>query len=275
MAPRGTMPGKKSLSASGEVWLNRGGENLLDESRMALLDKIAETGSITKAGKAVGISYRTAWLTIDHLNSISDLPLVDRTTGGKAGGGTRLTEHGRNLLDVYRAIQAEHRKYLGRLRDGIHDFDRFLHLTRKISLKTSARNQLFAHVESIRTQGLAAHVVLRLKGPDRLTSEITVDGLESLGLREGDDVYALIKANWISLSPARGPKRKPDENALKGKIISLDRRETTAEVVTRLNGGSNLVSVVPLSDIREMGLAEGKAVLAVFHASNVILGVAR
>ena len=269
------MSGKKSLSASGEVWLNRGGENLLDESRMALLDKIAETGSITKAGKAVGISYRTAWLTIDHLNSISDLPLVDRTTGGKAGGGTRLTEHGRNLLDVYRAIQTEHRKYLDRLRVGIHDFDRFLHLTRKISLKTSARNQLFAQVESIRTEGLAAHVVLRLKGPDRLTSEITLDGLESLGLREGDDVYALIKANWISMSPARGRKRKPDENALKGKIISLDRRETTAEVVTRLNGGSNLVSVVPLSDIREMGLAEGKAVLAVFHASNVILGVAR
>jgi molybdate transport system regulatory protein len=243
---------------------------------MALLEKIAETGSITKAGKAVGISYRTAWLTVDHLNAISDRPLVDRTTGGKAGGGTRLTEHGQSLLRVYRTIQAEHQKYLDRLREGIHDFDRFLHLTRKISLKTSARNQLFAHVESIRTEGLAANVVLRLKGTDKLKSEITVDGLESLGLRKGEEVYALIKANWISLAPpVRGDKRIPDENALKGMIISLNRMKTTAEVVTQLKGGSHLVSLVPLQDVKDMALAEGKHVVARFKASNVILGVAR
>ena len=99
------MSGKKPFSAAGQIWLSRNGENVLNESRMALLEKIAETGSITKAGKAVGISYRTAWITVDHLNNISDNPLVERTAGGKSGGGTRLTEHGLNLVKVYRAIQ--------------------------------------------------------------------------------------------------------------------------------------------------------------------------
>jgi molybdate transport system regulatory protein len=269
------MPGKKSYSATGEVWLSQGGENVLNESRMALLEKIAETGSITKAGKAVGISYRTAWLTVDHLNAISDLPLVDRTTGGKSGGGTRLTLHGQGLLKVYRTIQEEHQKYLSRLREGIHDFDRYLHLTRKISLKTSARNQLFGVVESIKTDALNATVVLGLRGKDRLTSQITVDGLDSLGIRKGEEAYALIKANWISLMPIRDRKKSEFENGLSGKIVSLKKGKTNAEVITQLGGGSNLVAMVSLQTAKDLKLEEGKDFVFAFKASNVILGVAR
>ena len=212
------MAAKKSISAGGQVWLSQGGENVLNESRLALLDQIAKTGSITQAGKAVGISYRTAWLTVDHLNGIADGPLVERTTGGKSGGGTRLTPAGENLLRMYRTLQEEHGIYMRRLREGIHDFDRFLLLTRKISLKTSARNQLFGVVESIRKDALNAVVVLRLKGKDRLTSQITVEGLESLGLVKGDEAYALIKANWIEIYPGRLTRNKAaGETACLGK----------------------------------------------------------
>ncbi|HKP96683.1 MAG TPA: TOBE domain-containing protein [Fibrobacteria bacterium] len=268
------MSGKKPFSAAGQVWLSRDGENVLNESRIALLEKIAETGSITKAGKAVGISYRTAWLTVDHLNDIADRPLVERTAGGKSGGGTRLTGHGEDLLKVYRAIEEEHRKYLERLREGIHDFDRFLRLTRKISLKTSARNQLFGVVESIREEGLTAEVMLRLKGRDRIRSQITVDGLEGLGLREGEDAYALIKANWISLASGRGKAGGPG-NRLPGKVISLRKARSNAEVVTQLRGGSRLVARVSLQSAEDAGLKEGKTVFAGFEPENVILGLAR
>lgn len=277
------MPAKKPFSPAGQLWLSRDGENVLNESRIALLEKIGETGSITKAGKAVGISYRTAWITIDHLNNVSDGPLVDRTAGGKSGGGTRLTAHGLELVKVYRTIQEEHGKYIERLREGIHDFDRFLHLTRKISLKTSARNQLFGVVESIRQDSLHAVVELRLKGKDKVVSRITVEGLESLGLSKGEEAYALIKANWISLAPVRrnlkGKDKRKDkaatENHLMGKIVSLKKGKSNAEVLMRLKGGNILVAMVPLQDIKEMGLAEGKEVIACFHASDIILGVAR
>ena len=88
---------------------------------------------------------------------------------------------------MYRAIQKEHRKYLDRLREGSHDFDRFLQFARKFSLKISARNQLFGVVESIRKNALTALVVLRLKGKDKIVSQITLEGLEGLGLRKGEE----------------------------------------------------------------------------------------
>src|SRR5689334_4226565 len=108
--PGRRMAAKKPLRASGQIWLGRSGdgavaapaETALTETRLALLEKIAETGSITQAGKAVGISYRTAWLTVDHLNGLSDGPLVERTVGGKSGGGTRLTPEGESLVKVFR-----------------------------------------------------------------------------------------------------------------------------------------------------------------------------
>jgi molybdate transport system regulatory protein len=293
------MTSKKTISAGGQVWLSQGGENVLNESRLALLDQIAKTGSITKAGKAVGISYRTAWLTVDHLNGIADGPLVERTTGGKSGGGTRLTPAGENLLRMYRTLQEEHGLYMQRLREGIHDFDRFLHLTRKIALKTSARNQLFGVVESIRKDALNAVVVLRLKGKDRLTSQITVEGLESLGLKKGEEAYALIKANWITVSAGRpdgagkpaAAKSSADkarirdeaagENRLSGKIVSVKKGAGNAEVLLQLAGGLNLTAMVPAGRLEELAAgkgpkaAEGGAAIAFFKASNVILGVAR
>jgi molybdate transport system regulatory protein len=263
----------KPFIATGQIQLSRDGENVLNESRMDLLEKIAETGSITRAGKAVGISYRTAWLTVDHLNAIADKPLVERQTGGKSGGGTRLTAHGEDLLKVYRTMREEHGKYLERLREGIGDFDRFLNLTRKISLKTSARNQMFGVVESVRKDALSATVVLKLKGGDRIVSEITFEGLEGLGLRAGEEAYALIKANWISIAPARSKAKAG--NALAGKIVSVKKDGARAEVVAQLKGGTLLVAAVTARGFNASGLAEGSAGILSFEASNVILGVAR
>jgi molybdate transport system regulatory protein len=269
------MTPKEPFIATGQIWLSRDGENVLNESRMDLLEKIAETGSITRAGKAVGISYRTAWLTVDHLNAIADSPLVERKTGGKSGGGTRLTAHGEGLLKVYRTMREEHGKYLERLREGVRDFDRFLSLARKISLKTSARNQMFGVVESVRKDALSATVVLKLKGGDKIVSEITFEGLEGLGLRAGEEAYALIKANWIAPAPARGKPKAGEGNALAGKIVSIKKDGRRAEVVARLKGGALLVAAVPVRKADAFGLAEGSAVILSFEASNVILGVAR
>jgi molybdate transport system regulatory protein len=287
------MPRKASLTAAAQFRIDAGGENLLDDTRMALLERIAETGSITRAGKAVGISYRTAWLAVDQLNGLSERPLVERAAGGKSGGGTRLTPHGESLLKMYATLREEHGKYLDRLRSGIRDFDRFLRLTRKFALKTSARNQLFGTVESIRKHALSATVVLRLKAGERIVSRITLEGLEGLGLKRGDEAFALIKANWIGLDPDRPGKpgkrmlsdkaeaatRKGsdggDANLLKGRIVSLKRGDGSSEALLCLKGGTGLVAVAPMLPIRNPKLEVGKHAWARFLASNVILGVAR
>lgn len=274
------MANSEKLQPVGQLWLSRDGENVLGDSRVALLEQIAATGSITQAGKAVGISYRTAWLAVDQLNHLAGEPLVESSAGGKSGGGARLTTYGETWVKVYRALQREHEQYLDRLREGIRDFDRFLQLTRKLSLKTSARNQLFGTVETILKTELKAAVFLRLKGGDKIHSEITLEGLESLGLRVGEEAYALIKANWISITPyvpTQKSRRNPSEkdNALRGKVMALKSGKERVEAVLRLVGGHTLIAALPAKTVKAMALAEGEEVFGNFAASDVILGVAR
>lgn len=273
------MPSKKtsrtnSFSPSGELWLNQDGRDLLGESRIRLLEAIDKTGSITQAAKAAGISYKTAWDTLDLLNNLSNPPLMESATGGKKGGGSRLTEHGRELLKIYGVLRSEHEKYLNRLRLGFKDFDRFFKLSRSFSLKTSARNQLAGTVASIKRSPLNAEVALNLKGKDRIISHITLGGLENLGLRKGEDAYALIKANWISLAPLSSKSSSLFENRLQGKIELLREDAGHAEIVLRLKGGNTLVAAMTRKEAQKLKLGEGMEATALFKASDVILGVA-
>jgi molybdate transport system regulatory protein len=69
-----------------------------------LLDAIAETGSISGAARAMGMSYRRAWLLVDTMNSCFRSPLVSTAKGGVEGGGASLTATGRRVLEEYRAL---------------------------------------------------------------------------------------------------------------------------------------------------------------------------
>lgn len=70
-----------------------------------LLEAIAREGSISGAGRALGMSYRRTWLLVDAMNRCWSAPLVETATGGKQGGGARVTELGQSLLAHYRALQ--------------------------------------------------------------------------------------------------------------------------------------------------------------------------
>ena len=74
--------------------------------KMRLLDAVAETGSISSAGRALGMSYRRAWMLIDDLNSSFRRKVVSTTLGGREGGGAKLTPFGQELVKRYRAIEA-------------------------------------------------------------------------------------------------------------------------------------------------------------------------
>ena len=74
-----------------------------------LLDAIGRTGSISAAGREMGMSYRRAWLLVDEANRIFTEPLVVTAAGGAHGGGAQLTEFGRRVLAAYRTIEARTR----------------------------------------------------------------------------------------------------------------------------------------------------------------------
>jgi molybdate transport system regulatory protein len=73
--------------------------------KIALLEAIGETGSITAAGRRLGMSYRRAWLLVSALNQMFDAAVVETVAGGAHGGGARLTPFGASLVAAYRALE--------------------------------------------------------------------------------------------------------------------------------------------------------------------------
>jgi len=81
-------------------------ELALGPGKVALLEAIEATGSISAAGRKLGMSYRRAWLLVDALNRTFTHPVITTATGGREGGGAALTATGLEIVRRYRKIEA-------------------------------------------------------------------------------------------------------------------------------------------------------------------------
>lgn len=79
--------------------------NRLGPGKVRLLEMVAEHGSISAAGRAIGMSYRRAWTLIEAVNAGFGRPVVEAQIGGRSGGGARLTAFGADLIRDYRAME--------------------------------------------------------------------------------------------------------------------------------------------------------------------------
>jgi molybdate transport system regulatory protein len=86
----------------------------LGPGKVRLLELVGETGSISAAGRAMGMSYRRAWLLVDALNQTFRMPVVQTRGGGPGGGGADLTPFGAGLVASYRAMEQETRDAVAR-----------------------------------------------------------------------------------------------------------------------------------------------------------------
>lgn len=96
-----------------------GAATALGPGKAALLEAIGRTGSISAAARQLGMSYRRAWLLVDAINGRFKDILVSTATGGKGGGGARLTDAGIEVVRRYRAIEA---KAAACVRDDLAEF---------------------------------------------------------------------------------------------------------------------------------------------------------
>lgn len=79
----------------------------LGPGKVELLERIAEHGSISAAGRSLKMSYKRAWDLVAELNSSFASPVVKASMGGRHGGGAQLTELGAQLVEHYRAIERD------------------------------------------------------------------------------------------------------------------------------------------------------------------------
>ena len=98
------------LKADGRFWLTLEGRNFLGRGRIELLQRIRETGSISKAAKAMKMSYKAAWDAIDAMNAAWRSPLVE---SGPAG--SRLTEEAERLIAMFQKAEVRHTAFMLKL----------------------------------------------------------------------------------------------------------------------------------------------------------------
>jgi molybdate transport system regulatory protein len=84
-----------------------GDEIAMGPGKADLLDAVVQTGSISAAGRLMGMSYRRTWLLVDTMNRCWEGPLVETATGGKQGGGAQVTPLGLELLAAYRRLEED------------------------------------------------------------------------------------------------------------------------------------------------------------------------
>ncbi len=82
---------------------------MIGPGKAELLEHIRDTGSISAAGRAMGMSYKRAWMLVEVMNAAFRDPLVSSVRGGPQGGGAQLTEAGAQVVAHYRAMEAKAR----------------------------------------------------------------------------------------------------------------------------------------------------------------------
>jgi molybdate transport system regulatory protein len=239
---------------------------------LELLERIDSSGSISTAATAMGMSYKAAWQAVEAMNNLSDQPLVERQAGGRRGGGTTLTTYGRRVVGAYRRLEMEREKVLATLGRIMDDFDQYYQLIRRFDMKTSARNQFLGKVKSVKHGPISAEVILDIGGGDELVAVVTQDSAEHLGLVEGVEAYALIKAPWVIVTTDEKMKTSA-RNRLCGTIVRCQEGAINTEVVIELPGGKMVVAMLTADSVKSLGLKEGMRACALIKASHIILAV--
>ena len=262
-----------AIELHGAVWMTVGGENFGGQGRIALLAAIADCGSITQAAKAIKMSYKAAWDAIDKMNNLAGEPLVERASGGKGGGGTRLTQRGLQLVENFRIIEREHQQFvqqLSRQAEGIADD---LLLIRRMNMKTSARNQFLGTVARVKHGAVNDEIEMALAGGQKIVAIVTHESTEELGLAPGAQAFALVKASSIILVTGDEKAKFSARNRMSGTVARVQPGAVNTEVVLDLGAGGTLAAIITNESCITLGLAAGSKAAGIFKASSVILGI--
>ena len=180
----------KKHKPSCKVWIEYNGTPVLGKGGAEILKAIATEQSISKAAVMLGMSYRYVWNYLQKIQKAIEAPVVVTFKGGKAGGGgAKLTALGRSLIEEYQRVE-------GRMSEVLADQECW----EVLRLKLSARNQLKGKVVSIEKDGVTAKLKVEIKAPAIVTSVITKEAVEDLGINVGDEVNAVVKSTEVMIA---------------------------------------------------------------------------
>ncbi|HEX7482650.1 MAG TPA: TOBE domain-containing protein [Candidatus Bathyarchaeia archaeon] len=184
------MLSNKKHTLSCKAWIEFKGKPLIGKGGAEILESINSENSISKAAETLGMSYRYVWNYIQEIQNAMEEKIVETYKGGKSGGGgAKLTDLGKSLLDEYKQLEI----YL----DKVFSDPRCLEVK---SLKLSARNQFKGKVLAVEKGVITAKVKVEIKMPVTVTAVITKEAVDELDIKVGDDVTAIVKSTEIMIA---------------------------------------------------------------------------
>ncbi|PSW20662.1 molybdenum-dependent transcriptional regulator [Photobacterium sanctipauli] len=250
-----------TLSQNGKVFAN--------PRRIALLKAIEETGSISQGAKLAGISYKAAFDAVKDMNSRAETPVVDSEKGGKGGGGALLTHQGKRLVQMYELLDHIQSMGLQALNDDNVPLHSLLGVMSKLSLQTSARNQLFGSITAIENHDLHDLVHIGLAGGEAVIATVTHGSTLRLNLTIGKDVVALIKGPAITVTRQR--TNHSELNQLGGTLTSIESDGHSTELFIKISDENDICALVSQTQEEDATFSIGMEVYATFHSSQVII----
>ncbi len=137
----------------------------------------------------------------------------------------------------------------------------------------SARNVFKGKVTTIKEGLINAEVEIATSGGDKIVAMLTDASVKSLGLANGKEVVAVIKAPWVVLLAGTPEYRFSARNQLKGVVSEVVKGAVNSQVKVTLSGGSTITASITNEAVAELGLKNDVSVIALVKASHVLLGV--
>ena len=181
---------RKKRKPSCKIWIEHEGKPVIGKGGAEILKQIKNEKSISKAAEKLSMSYRYVWNYLRKIEKVLGEPVVETYRGGKSGGGgARLTNLGRILLDEYRRVEG----YLGEVLSDEEYWE-------AVGLKISARNRLKGKVKAVEKNAVTAKIRVEVTVPIAVTALISREAAEELNIMVGDEVEAVIKATEVMIA---------------------------------------------------------------------------
>ena len=251
------------FSLESDLRLTKGSEEFLSPKRVQLLENITIYGSMAKAAKASGITYKTAWAWIEKMNSLASKPIVQRISGGKGGGGTIVTVFAKELIERFTQLEALHQKHLASLDRSFEDLDNGC-------MHDFVFSRLNAEIVDISQHDSRASVVVRLETLEVINAQVPVDFIKINELAIGSLVSVLIESEAVSVA-RYDEKELSSRNKLKTKVKDIMIHEDEVLLRLSLRNDEIIDSQITYKSFEKLNIKKEDELLAIFKAYSITL----
>ena len=255
------------MKLDSSLWIDKDNRGFLGKGRIELLKKIDEHGSLAKAAKAMKMSYKSAWDSLNKMKKLSPQELIVSNSGGKGGGGSKLTTQAHHYIKTYELLYKTQQEFLKSIESHTQDVEELQLFLQRNSLRTSARNQIFGNIEQIKEGQINSLLIIAINNSLHVKASITNESIKELGIKKGKEVYALIKASWVKIT------LNQEDNSISGTIKTIKKEKNIVEILLEINDKLTITSVMNLDEFESLHVEVEQSAYATFRPSDTIIGV--